>query len=350
MTSSAGPAVTIAIAAYNCAATVSATLDSCLAQTCPDVEVLVIDDGSTDATPEVLARYGSRIRVVRQANGGLARARNTGMREARGRFIAWMDADDLCHPDRLLAQAAVLETYPEVVLVSTNFSAFRQPDHDEDLLHLTAYYAAPQRLGGLERIYPQRLEVQVPGAKSGPEFSVRLGRVQEPLLEGNFVHPPTVMFRRSALPSAGECDPGLRYSSDYEFFLRLSRLGSFALLEAPLLRYRLSESQMSRAAVGGTMQLETIAIMDRLREADPAAYAKRRPLFEQRYARSYISAAAAIGTSDRRKSMGLLWRGLRYRPSPAETLRALLRIVVPPRLLQLRRSLASTSTPASPLA
>ena len=340
MTSSAGPTVTIAIAAYNCAATVGATLDSCLAQSCPDFEVLVVDDGSADATAEVLAAYGDRIRVVHQANGGLAKARNTGMQSARGRFVAWMDADDLCHPDRLLAQATVLDTYPEVVLVSSDFSAFRQPERDEEPLHLTHYYAAPARLGGLDRIYPQRLDIAAPGARSAAEFSLRIGRVHESLLEGNFVHPPTVMFRRSALPSAGDCDTALRYSSDYDFFLRLSRLGSFALLEAPLLRYRLSESQMSRAAVGATMQLETIAIMDRLRQTDPAMYARHRGLFDRRYARSYVSAAAAIGPADRKRSLGLLWQGLRYRPAPLETLRALARIALPPRLLRLRRSFA----------
>lgn len=333
MTDTASPTVTVAIAAYNAAATLGATVDSCLAQTCREVEVLVVDDGSTDATPEVLARYGDRIRVVRQPNGGLARARNTGMQQARGRYIAWMDADDLCHPDRLLAQAAVLDTYPEVVLVSTNFSAFRQPDRDEDPLHLAAYYSAPERLGGLERIYPQVQELSVPGAESGRTFQLRLGRVRESLLDGNFVHPPTVMFRRSSLPSAGECDPALRYSSDYEFFLRLSRLGSFALLEAPLLRYRLSASQMSRAAIGGTMQLETIAIMDRLRAADPSVYAQHRQLFDRRYARSYVSAARAIGASDRARSLALLWRGLRYRPAAGEALRAFARIVAPQGLL-----------------
>lgn len=344
MTQPAPPTVTIAIAAYNCAATIAATLDSCLDQSCPDVEVLVVDDGSTDTTPEVLARYGSRIRVVRKPNGGLASARNAGMQAALGRYVAWMDADDLCQPDRLLLQAAVLDAYPEVVLVSTDFSAFRRPEQDEDPLHLTTYYSAPGRLGGLASIYPHADEIEVGGARSGRRFAVRKGRVYDQLLEGNFVHPPTVMFRRSALASAGECDTSLRYSSDYEFFLKLARLGAFALLEAPLLRYRLSESQMSKAAVGGTMQLETIAIMDALRAADPALYQRHRALFDRRYARSYVSAAEAIGASDRPRSISLLWRGLRHRPAAGDAIRALARIALPQRLRpvlrRLRQSLA----------
>lgn len=302
-------------------------------QSCPDVEVLVVDDGSTDATPQILAAYGNRIRVVRQSNGGLAKARNVGMQEARGRFVAWMDADDLCHPDRLLAESAVLEAYPEVVLVSSNFSTFRHLEHDEDPLHLTTYYSAPARLGGVEQIYPHSAEVSA----GGRQFHLRLGRVYEPLLEGNFVHPPTVMFRRSALRSAGQCDTGLRYSSDYDFFLRLARTGAFALLEAPLLRYRLSESQMSKAAIGGTMQLETIAIMNRVRREDPSVYARCRSMFHRRYARSYCSAAGAIGSADRVRSLGLLWHGLRYRPVPSEALRAFARIVLPEGLRRSRQ-------------
>jgi glycosyltransferase involved in cell wall biosynthesis len=342
----ADPTVTIAIAAYNSAATIAATVDSCIDQSCPGVEVLVVDDGSADATPEILAGYGSRIRLIRQPNGGLASARNVAMREARGRFIAWMDADDICHPDRLLAEAAVLDAYPEVVLVSTNFSAFRGDKEEGDPLYLTTYYSAPGRLGGLSRIYPHADEIDVAGARSSRRFAVRRGRVHDQLLEGNFVHPPTVMFRRSALASAGECDVSLRYSSDYEFLLKLARLGAFALLEAPLLRYRLSDSQLSKSAATGNMQLETIAIMDRLRQADPALYERQRPLFERRYARSYTSAAEAIGAADRQRSLSLLWQGLRHRPAPSDTLRAFARIMLPqmlrPALRRLRQSFAKS--------
>jgi len=340
----ADPTVTIAIAAYNSAATLAATVDSCLDQSCPGVEVLVVDDGSVDATPEILASYGDRIRVIRKPNGGLATGRNAAMQAARGRFIAWMDADDICHPDRLLLEAAVLDAYPEVVLVSTNFSAFRGNADEGDPLYLTTYYSAPARLGGLARIYPHADEIEVAGARSGRRFAVRRGRVHEHLLEGNFVHPPTVLFRRSALASAGECDPTLRYSSDYEFLLKLARLGAFALLEAPLLRYRLSDSQLSKSSTTGSMQLESIAIMDRLCAADPGLYERHRALFDRRYARSYTSAAESVGATDRKRALGLLRRGLRYQPPNADTLRALARIVLPqalrPVLRRLRQSLA----------
>ena len=340
MTQPARPTITIAVAAYNCAATVGATIDSCLAQTRLGIEVLVVDDGSTDATPAVLASYGDRIRVIRQPNGGLANARNTGMREARGDFIAWMDADDLCMPDRMLVQSAVLEAFPDVVLVSSNFTAFRRPEMADDALYLTTYYAAPGRLGGLDAIYPSACTLDVADAASGHRFRVRRGQVYDLLLDGNFVHPPTAMFRRSAQQSAGECDTSLRYSSDYELFVRLARLGEFALVETPLLRYRLSDSQMSKAAISGTMQLETISIMDRIRQVDPSVYQRQRALFERRYARSYLSAAEAIGNSDRARSLRLLWRGLGHRILPTEGARALGRILLPQALRPVLRRLS----------
>jgi hypothetical protein len=173
-------------------------------------------------------------------------------------------------------------------------------------------------------------------------FKVRRGPVFEALLEGNFVHPPTAMFRRSAQQAIGDCDTSLRFSSDYEFFIRLSRLGEFAMIEAPLLRYRISDSQMTNAAVSGKMQLETIAIMDGIRNAHPSVYKSHRGVFENRYARAYLSAAQAIGNLDRGRSLRLLWRGLAHRAAPREALSVLGHILMPqglrPAIRRLRRS------------
>lgn len=344
MTHPAPSTVTIAIAAYNCAATVGATIESCLAQTYPKFEVLVIDDGSTDSTAAVLASFADRIRVIRQPNKGLASARNAAMLAARGDLIAWMDADDLCMPDRLLVQVAVLDAHPEVVLVSSNFSAFRQAETDDPSPYLTSYYSAPGRLGGLPAVYAQSEELDTPGATSAARFHVRRGRVYESLLDGNFVHPPTVMFRRSVLQSVGECDTSLRYSPDYEFFLRVSQLGEFALIDAPLLRYRLSESQMTKSAVRGTLQLETIAIMDRIRKSSPSIYKRHRYLFEKRYARSHLSAAEAIGIADTAQSLRHLWHAVSHGALPWAALRVLAHILLPQRLRPaMRRLLGSAS-------
>jgi len=129
------PLVSVVIPSYNAAATLPATLDSVWAQTYPRIEVIVVDDGSTDATGEVLARCGSRVRVIRQANGGLASARNTGCTAASGRFIALLDADDLCEPERIGVQVAFMAARPDVVLCGTEFCAFPHEDPPAQRLH-----------------------------------------------------------------------------------------------------------------------------------------------------------------------------------------------------------------------
>jgi glycosyltransferase involved in cell wall biosynthesis len=109
--------VSVIIPAWNRAREVCRAIDSALAQTLPPLEVIVVDDGSTDETPEVLARYGDRIRVVRQDNQGVAAARNAGIAAARGDLLAFLDSDDAWLPRKLELQAARIETDPGLGLV-----------------------------------------------------------------------------------------------------------------------------------------------------------------------------------------------------------------------------------------
>src|SRR5438128_2157669 len=110
------PILSVIIPTYDCATYLPASLDSILAQRAPaddvTVEVVVVDDGSTDETPSVLATYGDRVRVVRGAHGGYAAARNLGLAHARGTWIAFHDADDVALPDRLAFQLEQLRRSP----------------------------------------------------------------------------------------------------------------------------------------------------------------------------------------------------------------------------------------------
>src|SRR5207245_783782 len=106
--------VSLVIATFNHARFLGAALDSALAQTLRRVEVIVVDDGSTDDTPAVLDRYADRVRVIRQPNRGLPAARNTGLAAARGTYVSFLDADDVAMPTKLAEQVAVLEAAPTV--------------------------------------------------------------------------------------------------------------------------------------------------------------------------------------------------------------------------------------------
>jgi len=112
--------VSVVIPAWNAARSLSRAIDSVLAQTWERREVIVVDDGSTDNSLALLAGYGEQLRVVSQANGGPSSARNRGLREARGQYVAFLDADDHWLPEKLERQVALLEARPDLGFCSTS--------------------------------------------------------------------------------------------------------------------------------------------------------------------------------------------------------------------------------------
>jgi len=115
------PRFSVVVPAYNAAATLGRTLESVLAQTWPAHEIIVVDDGSSDTTAEVASRWGSRITCIRQANAGPSAARNCGVQAASGDWIAFIDADDWFHPDRLQAHAEMILADPALDFLVAGF-------------------------------------------------------------------------------------------------------------------------------------------------------------------------------------------------------------------------------------
>jgi glycosyltransferase involved in cell wall biosynthesis len=122
------PLVSIVIPTYNQPALLREALDSVFAQTFKDYEVIVVDDGSTDDTREQLRQYGGRIRLIAQENQGTGPARNRGMDEASGRYIAFLDHDDLWHPSKLEIQVAYMQAHPDCVGNSVPFAYSSTPE------------------------------------------------------------------------------------------------------------------------------------------------------------------------------------------------------------------------------
>jgi len=110
------PLVSIIIPVYNDETSISRAIDSALAQTLPDVEVIVVDDGSTDGTPEVLRRYEGKITLIRQENQGVSAARNTGIKVARGKYLCFLDSDDTFMPEKAETHSAFMEDHPDVAV------------------------------------------------------------------------------------------------------------------------------------------------------------------------------------------------------------------------------------------
>lgn len=116
--------ISVVIPVFNGAAYVAQAIDSVLDQTVPPTEVVVVDDGSSDSTAEVVQRYQPRVLYRRQANQGPGAARNLGIRESKGEFLAFLDSDDLWLPEKLRLQKAALDEDPELNLVFCHMSRF----------------------------------------------------------------------------------------------------------------------------------------------------------------------------------------------------------------------------------
>src|SRR5712692_9104530 len=149
------PQVSAIIAVYNGAATVAQAIDSVLAQSFGDLDVIVVNDGSTDGTPGVLRNYGDRIRVVDQPNCGVAAARNAGVRASRGEYIAFLDSDDAWAPTKIARAVAALEEAPSCVLAFSNLTIVDSAGHRLSEAMVGAERAhAPTLDEMLERLWP----------------------------------------------------------------------------------------------------------------------------------------------------------------------------------------------------
>ena len=338
--------VSIVVPAYKAAATIAETVGSCLAQTYADCEVIVVDDGSPDDVATVAAALGERVRVVRQANRGLAGARNRGFAEATGEFIAWMDADDLMQPRRIEAQVKVLRENPDVDLVSSDFSAFVSGETDTDPSHSAAYYRHVRAAGSLARLYDGSRSFEPPAGC--PPMRLLVGHVYLKLLRGNFVHPPTVLVRRSACEAAGQFDEKLRQGGDYDYTVRLARRGAFACLAAPLLRYRRSATQMSSSAFG-RMAMDCLAVFDKVALEDPHFARQHDGMLRERRAQVLLAAADLAASDGAGEAMRFLVRSFAYAPPGATAARIATKAVLPrPVINVLKRTLARPAAAANP--
>ena len=142
-----GPSVSCIVPVFNGAAYLEQAIASALGQTKSPLEVILVDDGSTDATPEVAGRLGSGVRYVRQANAGPAAARNRGIELARGDLLAFLDADDLWHPEKLERQVARFASEPGLELLLAHFENFWVAELAEEEARFKSHPLARARPG-----------------------------------------------------------------------------------------------------------------------------------------------------------------------------------------------------------
>lgn len=201
------PFVSVVIPTYNRARTIGKAIDSVLAQSFQDLEVIVVDDGSQDDTSEVLSRFGSRIRLIRQENCGVSAARNAGIREARGKWIAFLDSDDEWRPEKLARQMDCLKKYSTKVCFTRCVTGQGEAIRDiDDIIPATNksethYFENPVDLICHLKCHPQ---------------------VQSMVVE------------KQLLEKAGAFDESLYAAEDTRLIYNLAFLSGFVYLDSPL--------------------------------------------------------------------------------------------------------------------
>ncbi len=200
----ANPLVSVVIPVFNGAPFVEKAVESVRAQTIKDVEIIVVDDGSTDGTQAVLAELQESKGIIwlQQEHGGPARSRNRGIAAARGEFVALLDCDDIWLPDKLEAQLAIVRARPEVGVVHTDYEVVDQ-----------------------NGVVLERIRARFSG---------------EPLVEafvgGHTALPSSLLIRRPVLEKAGALNPDLYGSEDSELTIRLYTVTQFECVDRVLVR------------------------------------------------------------------------------------------------------------------
>lgn len=277
------PLVSVIIPAYNQSHYLAAAVQSVIDQTYPDLEIIIVDDGSTDNTPQVTRQFSdSRIRYIRQANRGLAAARNTGINAAQGELLSFLDSDDLFLPEKI-----------EVLL--------REFEFDSDL----GFVAGQAQL------------IDQNGFRLDHPFFTRLNPEPAELLLGNPFHVGSVLLQRSWQIKVGLFEESLRSYEDWDYWLRLVLAGCrMKVIDQPVSLYRFHTAQMTRN--GAQMTTATQAVLQRIYERTdlPANWLDLKP---EAYANAYLRAAAqAYLNEEYLAAHGFLRSVLSLKPSLSE--------------------------------
>lgn len=274
------PKVSAIIATYNRGYVVCDAIESILHQTYPEIEVIVVDDGSTDDTQEKLKRYGNSVKVLYQRNQGPAAAWNSGISAARGSIICFLGSDDLWLPTFVSTHVSLLQRGGPKVPCSISNAMLRFTDGVE----ADSFKFARLSPEGYEGLWTNPLDV---------------------LLTRFVMCGQTLAIRREALEKIGNFDPSLRYLEDYDIALRLALEGPWCYALEPLVVYRQSADSMSLNAPRIKDELSGYTL--RIRQRIGREMKSRYPSLRSRYlARAIRRARVDVNVARFESSQGVL--------------------------------------------
>jgi len=276
--------VSVIVPAHNAAPFLGEALESVFAQGLTDVEVVVVDDGSSDGTAEVARGFGRGVRVLAQPRSGSGRARNLGLAETGGEIVAFLDADDVWLPDKAARQLPLLERDPALGLVFSDMVSFGD------------------------------------GSEGGSYFRERgfTGRcTPSEIFLHDMISTPTVLLRRACLRETGPFDPSLPIGQDTDLWFRIALAYPFATVDAPLVRRRFHPGNTTRDS--RLLARCVVEICERYLERCIAAEphmerALREDLARKRWHHWFLEGCALLHEGRPRESRRFLARAIHEKP------------------------------------
>jgi len=231
--------VSVIIPVYNCSKYILSAIDSVLEQTYKNYELIVVDDGSTDNTADVVLKYKDKIKYILQDNGGVSKARNTGINNANGSYIAFLDADDVWEKNKLEIQMNLFELFGDVDLIFCSFLHTKDGKIVTGKTFQETYNIFREYNIKIKNIFEYNSTFDCCDNKN----IFYWGNIYKYLFLGNFILPSSVLLRRNSLSKTGLFDERYRVAEETEFFLRYSKLNTIGFIDCPLLRYEMPESE-----------------------------------------------------------------------------------------------------------
>ncbi len=248
--------VSVILPTFNRAHLICEAIDSILNQTYRDFEIIVVDDGSTDNTTEVLQRYSDRITYIKQENKGPGDARNRGIAEAKGEYIAFLDSDDIWFKDKLELQVAVMEKLPEIGFLCSDFCILKDGEENNHY-GLRAWH---KKIRPWEEVYEKKVKYSsfgLPPIERNEDFDVYLGNLYHALLNDPYILPSSAIVRSECLSEEIKFAEGVFLYEDWEFFALLSRHFDAAFLNVETVFNRGHKDEVRLTHCGSFKHVET---------------------------------------------------------------------------------------------
>ena len=309
--------VSVVMPAYNCAPYIRTAVESVLNQDHRPLEVIVIDDGSTDGTLEALEPYRRQLRIIQQENAGAAAARNTGLRAASGEYIAFLDADDWWYSSRLSSQLEAFRRHPTSAMAFSDFTVTDAAGVPYMQHAIRQWYSVWRDASktAWANVFDASSSVTVTDAGGISSNAIAYaGHLARWLFLGNFIFTSTVMLRRDAIENTGVFDTDLVTEEDYDLWLRIALNWRMTFVDAPLVARRRRPGQLTDISQNERVTRNVLTVISRAAERMEGVVTPteiRRRLARVRFDLGVM----CLRTNRNAEARDLLWSSVRGQPN-----------------------------------